>query len=161
MAKPLTEEARQNVDELIARARTAQHQISDLDQRTVDRAIQAVGWASANEKTFTRLAQMGVDESGLGDREGRPNKRFKIMGILRDCLRQKSVGVIEEIPEKGLVKYAKPVGVIASLIPTTNPALTPPGVGIFALKARNAVVFAPHPRSKQTTFETINVMNRK
>ena len=158
MAKPLTDEARRNVDELMARARAVQSQIADLDQSKVDRAIQAVGWATSNEKTFTRLAQMGVDESGLGDREGRPNKRFKIMGILRDCLRQKSVGIIEEIPEKGLIKYAKPIGVIASLIPTTNPALTPPGVGIYALKARNAVVFAPHPRSKQTTFETVNVM---
>jgi len=158
MAKPLADEVKQQVDDLIARARAAQIQINDLDQATVDRAIRAVAWATANEKTFTRLAQMGVDESGLGDREGRPNKRFKIIGILRDCLRQKSVGIIEEIPEKGIVKYAKPVGVIASLIPTTNPALTPPGVGIYALKARNAVVFAPHPRSKQTTFETIRVM---
>ena len=158
MAKPLAEEVRQQVDDLIARARAAQAQINDLDQETVDRAIQAVGWATANEKTFTRLAQNGVDESGLGDRAGRPGKRFKIMGILRDCLRQKSVGIIEEIPEKGIVKYAKPIGVIAALIPTTNPALTPPGVGIYALKARNAVVFAPHPRSKKTTFETIAVM---
>ena len=156
--KPLTAEAKQHVDELMARARAAQSQINDLDQETVDRAIQAVGWATANEKTFTRLAQNGVDESGLGDRAGRPGKRFKIMGILRDCLRQKSVGIIEEIPEKGIVKYAKPIGVIAALIPTTNPALTPPGVGIYALKARNAVVFAPHPRSKKTTFETIAVM---
>ncbi len=158
MAKPLTEEAKQNIDDLIARAKAAQEQINNLDQESVDRAIRAVAWATANEETFTRLAQMGVDESGLGDRAGRPGKRFKIMGILRDCLRQKSVGIIEEIPEKGLVKYAKPIGVIASLIPTTNPALTPPGVGIYALKARNAVVFAPHPRSKQTTVETINVM---
>jgi sulfoacetaldehyde dehydrogenase len=68
---------------------------------------------------------MGVEESGLGDPEGRVGKRFKIMGILRDALRQKSMGIIEEDPEKGLVKYAKPAGVIASLIPTTNPELTP------------------------------------
>ena len=105
MAKPLTEEARKEVDGLIVRARAAQLRINDLDQVSVDRAIQAVGWASANVKTFTRLAQMGVDESGLGDRAGRPNKRFKIMGILRDALRQKSMGIVEEIPEKGLVKY--------------------------------------------------------
>ena len=67
------------------------------------------------------------------------------MGILRDVLRQKSVGVIEELPEKGIVKYAKPVGLIASLVPTTNPELTPPGVGLFAIKCRDAVVFSPHP----------------
>ncbi len=143
MARPITEEEKTYAQELLTRARTAQKLIEDYDQATIDRAIQAVGWATANEKTFTRLAQMGVDESGLGDRAGRPNKRFKIMGILRDALRQKSMGIVEEIPEKGLVKYAKPVGVIAGLVPTTNPALTPPGMGIYALKAKNAVIFSP------------------
>ena len=93
-----------------------------------------------------------------GDRAGRPYKRAKIIGILRDCMRQKSVGIIEDIPEKGITKYGKPVGVVACLIPTTNPALTPPTNGLYSLKARNATIFAPHPRSKQTTFETIAVM---
>lgn len=160
MARPITEEEKQYAQELLERARNAQRQIEHLDQAAVDRAIQAVAWAAANETTFTRLARMGVEESGLGDWEGRPNKRFKIKGVLRDALRQKSVGVIEEIPEKGLVKYAKPVGVVAALVPTTNPALTPPGMGIYALKAKNAVVFSPHPRAKQTTIETVNVMRR-
>jgi sulfoacetaldehyde dehydrogenase len=160
VARPITEEERQYAQELLARARAAQEQIEDYDQATIDRAIQAVGWATANEKTFTRLAQMGVDESGLGDRAGRPNKRFKIMGILRDALRQKSMGIVEEIPEKGLVKYAKPVGVVAALVPTTNPALTPPGMGIYGLKAKNAVIFSPHPRAKNTSFETVQVMRK-
>ena len=158
MARSITPEEKQYAQELLARARTAQKHIEDYDQATVDRAIQAVGWATANEKTFTRLARMGVEESGLGDWEGRPNKRFKIMGILRDALRQKSMGIVEEIPEKGIVKYAKPVGVIAALVPTTNPALTPPGMGIYALKAKNAVVFSPHPRAKKTSFETVRIM---
>ena len=160
MAREITAEERQHAHELLERARKAQGQIADLDQATVDRAIQAVAWATANEKTFTRLARMGVEESGLGDWEGRPNKRFKIKGILRDALRQKSMGIVEEIPEKGLVKYAKPVGVIAALVPTTNPALTPPGMGIYALKAKNAVVFSPHPRAKKTTLEMVGVMRR-
>jgi sulfoacetaldehyde dehydrogenase len=158
MPRPITEEEKQYAQELLERAQAAQRQISNLDQAAVDRAIQAVGWATSNEKTFTRLARMGVEESGLGDWEGRPNKRFKIKGILRDALRQKSMGIIEEIPEKGLVKYAKPVGVIAALVPTTNPALTPPGMGIYALKAKNAVVFSPHPRAKNTSAETVRVM---
>ena len=132
--------------------------VEDYSQETVDRLCMALGWAIANEKTFTRLGQMGVDESGLGDRAGRPGKRFKIMGILRDTLRQKSVGIIEEIPEKGLVKYAKPAGVIAALVPTTNPALTPPGVGIYALKCKDAVISSPHPRSRNTTLETVKIM---
>lgn len=133
-------------------------EISDFDQAQIDRLCQAVGWATANEKTFTRLAHMSVDESGLGDRAGRPNKRFKIMGILRDALRQKSMGIIEEIPEKGIVKYAKPAGVIASLIPVTNAALTEAGNGIYALKCKDAIIFSPHPASKKTTYETVRIM---
>jgi sulfoacetaldehyde dehydrogenase len=160
MARPITEEEKQYARELFKGASAAQKQIEHLDQAAVDRAIQAVAWAAANEKTFTRLARMGVEESGLGDWEGRPGKRFKIKGILRDALRQKSVGIVEEIPEKGLAKYAKPVGVVAALVPTTNPALTPPGMGIYALKAKNAVIFSPHPRAKQTTIETVRVMRK-
>lgn len=156
--RPITPEEKTYADELLRRARAALHQIESYDQARVDRLCQALGWATANEKTFTRIAQMGVDESGLGDREGRVSKRFKIMGILRDVLRQKSVGLIEEIPEKGIAKYAKPVGVIASIVPTTNPELTPPGVGIFAMKCRDTVIFSPHPRSKRTTFEMVQVM---
>ena len=132
--------------------------IADYDQARVDRLIRAVAWATANEKTATRLANMGVDESGLGDRQGRPNKRFKIMGILRDALRQKSMGVIEELPEKGIVKYAKPAGVIASLVPVTNAALTEPGNGIYALKCKDAIIFSPHPASRKTTLETVRIM---
>ena len=97
------------------------------------------------------------EESGIGDPESRVGKRFKVMGILRDVLRQKSIGVIEELPERGIIKYAKPVGLIASLVPTTNPELTPPGVGMFAIKCRDAVIFSPHPRSKETTRETVAI----
>lgn len=103
---------------------------------------------------------MGVEESGIGDADGRVGKRFKVHGILRDILRQKSVGVIEEIPEKGIVKYAKPAGVITSLIPTTNPELTPPGVGLFAMKCKDVVIFSPHPRSKKTTLAMVQVMRQ-
>ena len=69
--------------------------------------------------------------------------------MLRDALRQPSTGIVEvDEGRKGMVKYAKPAGVIASLIPMTNPALTPPVTGIYAAKARNAVIFSPHPRTR-------------
>jgi sulfoacetaldehyde dehydrogenase len=158
MARALTEDERQYARALLDRARAAMKAIEHYDQAQVDRLCQAIGWATANEKTFTRLAHMGVDESGLGDRDGRVSKRFKIIGILRDALRQKSMGVIEELPEKGIVKYAKPAGVIASLIPSTNPELTPPGNGIYALKCKDAVIFSPHPMSRETTLETVRIM---
>ena len=158
--RPITPEETAHVDELIGRARVALKAFEDATQEQVDRLCQALAWSVANETTFRRLAVMGVDESGIGDPESRVGKRFKVMGILRDVLRQKSVGVIEELPDKGIVKYAKPVGVIASLVPTTNPELTPPGVGIFAIKCRDAVIFSPHPRSKGTTREAVEIMRR-
>lgn len=158
MARPITPEEKQYARELLDRARRAMCLIADYDQARIDRLCQAVGWATANQETATRLAYMGVDESGLGDRAGRPNKRFKIMGILRDALRQKSMGVVEEIPEKGIVKYAKPAGVIASLVPVTNAALTEPGNGIYSLKCKDAIIFSPHPASRKTTLETVRIM---
>ena len=158
MAREITPEEKQTVAEMIERARVAMEAIKDYDQEQVDRLVQALGWHCGNEKTFVRIAQMGVDESGIGDRAGRGGKRFKILGVLRDALRQKSVGVIEVNEEKGLTKIAKPAGVIASLIPTTNPELTPPVTGIYAIKCKNAVIFSPHPRAKATTAEMVRVM---
>ena len=85
-------------------------------------------------------------------------KRMKIRGVLRDALRRKSVGIIEELPEKGIVKYGKPAGIIACIVPTTNPDLTPAGNAIYGIKARDVVIFSPHPRSKKTSFETVRLM---
>ena len=87
-----------------------------------------------------------------------PGRRFKILGILRDALRQKSMGVIGEDPAKEIVKYAKPAGVIASLIPVTSSYVTPAGIAIYAIKCKDAVIFSPHPASKKTTNEAVRVM---
>ena len=143
MARELTEEERQLAHDMLERARRAQAQIVDWDQARLNRLSQAIAWYAGNEETFTRLAQQGVEESGIGDREGRPAKRFKIHMVLRDVLRTPSTGIVEEDRERGLVKYAKPVGVIASLIPMTNPAMTPPVTGVSSANARNAVIFRP------------------
>jgi sulfoacetaldehyde dehydrogenase len=101
-----------------------------------------------------------VDESGIGDRSGRVAKRFKIHGVLRDALRSPSVGVIEDDPVRGIVKYAKPAGVIASVVPMTNPELTPPGTAIYAIRARDAVIYSPHPRTRRTTAEVVRILRR-
>ncbi len=158
MARDITAEEKSLAADLLAKARAAMAEIADYDQERVDRLAQAIGWALGNETTFLRLAHMSVDESGIGDREGRAGKRFKIHGILRDALRTKSVGVIETDHEKGLVKYAKPAGVIASIVPMTNPELTPPGTAIYAVKARDAVIFSAHPRTKATTNEVVRIL---
>jgi sulfoacetaldehyde dehydrogenase len=154
--RTLTAEETEASRQLLANARRAMAQVADYDQARVDRICQAVGWAGANPETAARLANMSVDESGLGSRE--PRRRAKVLGILRDALRQKSMGVIEEIPEKGIVKYAKPAGVICSLIPVTSPYITPIGIAIYAIKCKDAVIFSPHPSSRATTFETVRLM---
>jgi len=156
--KPITEEQQRELDDAFERARKALAIIETYDQARVDRLCQAVAWAVANKTTFTRLVDMGIEESGLGDPVSRMGKRMKIRGVLRDALRQKSVGIIEELPEKGIVKYGKPAGIIACIVPTTNPDLTPAGNAIYAIKARDVVIFSPHPRSKKTSFETIRLM---
>jgi len=158
MAQELTALQSAELAGALKRAKEALDIIATYDQARVDRLCQAVAWAVANKRTFLGLVDMGIAESGLGDPISRANKRFKIRGILRDALRQKSMGIIEELPEKGIVKYAKPVGIIASIVPTTNPDLTPAGTAIYAIKARDVVIFSPHPRSKHTTFKTVQLM---
>ncbi len=158
MPKVLSEDDRLLATQMLKRARTAMSKVEGYTQDQLDRLARAIAWYSGNEETFTRLAVMGVDESGIGDRDGRPGKRFKIHGVLRDALRQPSTGIVEQDIDKGIVKYAKPAGVIASLIPMTNPALTPPVTGIYAAKARDAVIFSPHPRTRLTTMAMVEVM---
>src|SRR5262252_5445659 len=145
-----------SIQQLVARARAAMRDVEPYDQAAVDRLCRAVAWAGGNEATAGRLARMSVDESGMGSPE--PRRRAKVLGILRDALRQMSMGVIEELPEKGIVKYAKPAGVIASLIPVTSPYVTPIGIAIYAIKCKDAVIFSPHPGSRKTTNETVRVM---
>jgi sulfoacetaldehyde dehydrogenase len=156
MARTITAEETEVVHELVGRARAAMTAIEHYDQATVDRIIRAIGWAGGNLATATRLANMSVDESGLGRRE--PTRRAKVQGILRDALRQKSMGVIEEDAARGIVKYAKPAGVIAALIPVTSPYVTPVSIAIYAIKCKDAVVFSPHPSSRNTTIETVRIL---
>ena len=158
MAREVTPEELQMLDEMVARARVAAAEIATYDQARVDRLCQAVCAAVADLKVWAPLCDEAVDETGLGDKVTKRNKRNKLKLILRDCLRQKSVGVIEELPEKGIVKYAKPVGVIASLVPTTNPCLTPAGQILYAIKARDVIICSPHPRAKVTTNKCINII---
>jgi sulfoacetaldehyde dehydrogenase len=155
-ARTITAEETEIVHELIGRARAAMRAIEAYDQATVDRLCQAVAWAGGNEQTAIRLANMSVDESGMGKRE--PTRRAKVLGILRDALRQKSMGIIEEDAQRGLVKYAKPAGVIASLIPVTSPYVTPVSIGIYAVKCKDAVIFSPHPAGRKTTNEVVRLM---
>jgi sulfoacetaldehyde dehydrogenase len=158
MAREVTAEEKDLAQGLLVKARATLAAMYDYDQARVDHLAKAVAWAIANEKTFVALTEMSVDESKMGSAEGGASRRFKVIGILRDALRQKSIGVIEELPEKGIVKYAKPAGVIAGLLPVTNPVVTMVAMAINALKCRDAVIFSPHPASKKTALETTRIL---
>jgi sulfoacetaldehyde dehydrogenase len=157
-ARATTDEEKATAQDFLARARDAMAAVADYDQATVDRLCRGVAWATANERTFGRLTRMSVEESGMGSADGVPARRWKILGILRDVLRARSVGIIEEIAEKGIVKYAKPAGVIAGLLPVTNPLVTMVNMAINAIKCKDAVIFSPHPLSRNTALEIARVL---
>lgn len=157
-ATATTEEARQ-IAELIARSRKAQAQIENYTQEQVDELITAMVWAVCRPGVAEEIAQFTVDETQLGNYEGKFLKIFKkTRATLVDIIDDKSVGVIEEDKARNIIKIAKPVGVIGALIPCTNPEATPVIKAISAIKGRNAIVISPHPRSKLTNKKICDLM---
>ncbi|MCB2049855.1 MAG: aldehyde dehydrogenase family protein [Novosphingobium sp.] len=139
------------IAELIKRSRAAQAQIENYTQEQVDQLITAMVWAVAKEDVAEMIAQHTVDETQLGNYDGKYLKIYrKTRATLMDIIDDKSVGVIEELPERNIVKIAKPMGVIGALSPSTNPEATPVIKAISAVKGRNSIIIAPHPRAKMT-----------
>ena len=136
---------------LVARSRAAQAQIENYTQAQVDALIRAMVWAVAKPGVAEKIAQHTVDETQLGNYDGKFLKIFrKTRATLFDIIDDKSVGVIEEDTARNIVKIAKPVGVIGALSPSTNPEATPVIKAISAVKGRNSIIVAPHPRAKLT-----------
>jgi acyl-CoA reductase-like NAD-dependent aldehyde dehydrogenase len=147
------------VGDLIRRARQAQQTIERYTQQQVDALTTAVAWSVVRQDRAEALAKLAVDEGGFGNYPDKVTKiRNRVMGTLADIASVKTVGVVEEIPEKGLIKIAKPVGVVAALIPTTGPDATPPLKTLLALKGRNAIIIAAHPRTQKTTVLAVQYM---
>ena len=144
-------EAAAEIAGLVARSRAAQAQIENYSQEQVDELIRAMVWSVAKPGVAEEIAQLTVEETQLGNYDGKYLKIFrKTRAALMDIIDDKSVGVIEEYPEREIVVIAKPVGVIGALSPSTNPEATPVIKAINAVKGRNAIIIAPHPRAKLT-----------
>ncbi len=149
----------QEVAALVARSRAAQAEIENYTQEQVDRLIRGMVWAVANEATAEMIAQHTVDETQLGNYDGKYLKIFrKTRATLMDIINDKSVGIIEEDKARNLYKIAKPVGVIGALSPSTNPEATPVIKAISAVKGRNSIIVCPHPRAKITNKIICNLM---
>nr|MDJ0497937.1 aldehyde dehydrogenase family protein [Acidimicrobiia bacterium] len=148
------------ISELMGRARKAQKIAEGFSQEKVDELAHAVAWEiAANDDLLAEIADFSFNECRLGDIPSKIAKvAGKCRGILYDVKNAKSVGVVEEIPEKGLVRIAKPVGVVGSLVPSTQGEFHPLTQAIFVVKARDAVIFSPHPRSKLTTLKVTNLL---
>ena len=152
-------EARAEVAAMMARARAAQQQIENYTQAQVDELITAMVWAVAREDRSEEIARFTVEETQLGNYEGKYLKiHRKTRATLMDIIDDKSVGVIEEDRARNIVKIAKPVGVIGALSPSTNPEATPVIKAISAVKGRNAIIIAPHPRAKLTNKKICDYM---
>lgn len=153
-----TDDAR-DIAAMIERARVAQAQIEHYTQEQVDELIKAMVWSCCQPGVAENIAQHTLDETQLGDYNGKYAKIFtKTRAALMDIIDDKSVGVIEEDTERNIIKIAKPVGVIGALSPSTNPEATPVIKGINAVKGRNAIIVAPHPRAKLTNKMIIDNM---
>lgn len=147
------------VESLVKRAKAAQEIAEGFSQEFVDELVAAIAWVSVKEDNVEKIAKLAFEESRMGNYESKLGKmRKKPRGVLRELKAQKSVGIIEEDKEKGLIKIAKPVGVIGALVPCTNPEVTPVIKGMNAIKGRNAVIFSPHPRTQKTTYTMVEIM---
>ena len=143
--------AASGVQELIALARAAQAVANDYDQARVDELVAAAGWAIIEPARNRELAELAVADTGIGNVDDKIKKNFrKTLGLLRDLKAARSVGVIAEYPAQGIIEIARPVGVVAAITPSTNPAATPANKIINALKGRNAVIVAPSPKGWTT-----------
>jgi sulfoacetaldehyde dehydrogenase len=125
----------------------------------VDEAVTALAWALYKPEHARELAVAAVHDTGLGNVPDKITKnQRKTFGTLRDLLRVKTVGVIEEDRARGIVKYAKPVGVVGAITPSTNPAATPVNKAMMAIKGRNAVIIAPSPAGWSATARAVELM---
>ncbi len=151
------ERDREMLNALIARVRAAQVRYAEYTQEQVDKIFAAAALAANNARI--PLAQMAVAESGMGVVEDKVIKNhFAAEFIYNKYRDMKTCGVIEENEAMGIAKVAEPVGVIAGIVPTTNPTSTAIFKSLLALKTRNGIIFSPHPRAKNSTIEAARIV---
>lgn len=148
------------MNELLQRARKAQKVVEGYSQRQVDMLVKAI--AKTVFENAEMLARMAVDETCMGVYEHKVKKNIGKARVIWNELRgKKSVGVLRVIEEEGITEIARPMGVIGAITPTTNPIVTPMCNAMFAVKGRNAVIICPHPRSKNCSGKTVELINQQ
>ncbi|MGE4112210.1 MAG: aldehyde dehydrogenase family protein, partial [Burkholderiales bacterium] len=157
---PVKSAAAQTVAGLVARARKAQAAIAGYTQAQLDELTTAAGWAIMEPARNRELAEIAVRDTGLGTVADKINKNHrKTLGLMRDLQGAISTGVLAEIPELGITEIARPVGVVAAVVPSTNPGATPANNIINALKCGNAVILSPSPKGYSTASRLIEFIH--
>ena len=147
----------QQTRDLIANAKAAQSLFAGTNQKDVDRIVEAM--AKAGLKNSRKLAEMAVKETGIGVVEDKIKKNeFASRNVYEYIKDMKTAGIIREDKENGVIEVGDPMGVLAGIIPTTNPTSTIIFKSIISVKSRNAIVFSPHPRAVECSYETTRIM---
>ena len=145
------------IDGLISKVSAAQQKFATYSQEQVDEIFRRVALKASSLRI--PLAKMAVEETGMGIAEDKVIKNhFASEYIYNKFKNTKTCGIIEDDKENGLIKFAEPVGVIAGVIPTTNPTSTVIFKTLITLKTRNGIIFSPHPRAKKCTIETARIL---
>ena len=148
----------QEVRTLVQTAKQAQQKFSEFSQAEVDEIVRCMAELAYQESE--RLARLAVDETGFGVYEHKVIKnQFASMQVYNSIKNVKTIGIINEDKEKGLLEIATPVGVVAALVPTTNPTSTTIFKALIAVKSGNAIVFSPHPSAKRCIMETVAMLS--
>ena len=147
----------QEVRDLIARARSAQRELAEYPQEKLDAICRAVAEACAARAE--PLAKMAVEETGYGVWQDKVLKNLLGSAITWESVREmRCVGLLREDSARGIMEVGVPMGVVAALIPSTNPTSTTMYKAIIALKAGNSIVFSPHPGAKNCIVETAKII---
>jgi succinate-semialdehyde dehydrogenase len=142
--------ANEEIQRLVAKARAAQKVIETYDQEKTDKIVRM--FAKVIFDNAEPLARMAVEETGMGVYEDKVKKnQGKSRIIWNDLKNKKSMGILRYIEEEGIVEVAKPMGVVGAVTPCTNPIVTPMCNAMFAVKGKNVIIVAPHPRAKKCT----------
>ena len=154
--------SKSEVKNIVKKARIAQGLFEKLNQQKVDEIVTAVAWAICKPSNNEKISKLAVKETGLGNSKDKIIKnRRKTLGLLRDLKNVKTVGVIKKDKKNGIIEIAKPVGIVAAITPSTNPAATPINNIINALKGRNSIVVSPSPAGFNVFKNLLKLINHE
>lgn len=148
------------MNEMISRARLAQTEFANFNQEQVDSIVKEIGRVVYDNAEM--LAEMAVEETRMGVYEHKVAKnKGKSKVIWNDLKSKKSVGILGQDPVTKIIEVAKPIGVVGAVTPTTNPIVTPMCNAMFAVKGKNSIIIAPHPRAKECSAKTVALINER